>query len=118
MKQTSIQHFIGIDIAKQTLDVAVILSANKENIVHTTVDNTPRGFQRLVRWLSSLDGFTLDDAVFCMEHTGMYGSKCRLRFSDRSECNAVKTIRLMPNVLHSTPIKTVMIFTSGNPAPV
>ena len=73
MKQTSIQHFIGIDIAKQTLDVAVILSANKENIVQTTVDNTPRGFQRLVRWLSSLGGFTLDDAVFCMEHTGIYG---------------------------------------------
>jgi transposase len=71
MKQGFIQPlFIGIDVSKQTLDVSCLSAAGKHN--YHQFDNTKSGLRIFNRWLSSLDGFSYCEALFCMEHTGIY----------------------------------------------
>lgn len=60
--------FVGIDISKLTLDIA-ILDSKKQSIRHRQVTNDEDGHKTILELLN--DNF--DDALFCMEHTGVYG---------------------------------------------
>jgi transposase len=69
---TKKKHFIGIDISKDQLDLALV---NKETIgefLDKKVDNSFKGFDKIQNWLSK-QKVKLEDCLFCMEHTGTYG---------------------------------------------
>lgn len=58
--------FIGVDVSKETLDVAVHSSRN-----HIKVANGSEGFKQLQSWLKSLS-IALNDCWFVLEYTGGY----------------------------------------------
>lgn len=64
--------FIGIDISKLTLDIA-ILNPEKKTISHRKIDNNEEGFKQLVDMVNEKDASLIQHVMFCMEHTGVYG---------------------------------------------
>jgi transposase len=67
-----IQYFIGVDIAKSTLDWAVF---NGKTIVFQTHSaNLVAGIKTVLRLLKALPGWNTKQVVFCMEHTGLYNA--------------------------------------------
>ena len=61
------QWYLGIDVAKAKLDCALRLPNGKHR--HKVFENSPKGFEDLQEWLSSL-GVT--ELHACMEATGVY----------------------------------------------
>jgi transposase len=61
--------FIGIDVSKETLDVAVASTKN-----HIRVANSTAGFKQLMTWLKSLN-IELSACWFVFEYTGGYEYK-------------------------------------------
>lgn len=59
--------YVGIDVAKDTLAVALVGPAKPRQV---TVDNTPAGHQRLITWLTKQH---LTIVRVCLEATGIYG---------------------------------------------
>jgi len=73
MKQfTKKKHFIGIDISKDQLDLALVNEGSHGVFKDKKVDNSFKGFDKIQTWLSK-QKIKLDDCLFCMEHTGTYG---------------------------------------------
>jgi transposase len=62
-------YFIGIDVSKLTIDLAIYVSANAP-ILHQQFENRPSGFRKLLRWVHSSCGKS--ELLFCLEHTGIY----------------------------------------------
>lgn len=67
-----IRYFIGIDIAKATLDWAVY--DGKKIVLQTSTHNTVAGIKTALRLLKTLSDWNPHQAVFCMEHTGIYNA--------------------------------------------
>lgn len=65
-------YFIGIDIAKDTLDWAVYSQQGIEFSTHT--DNTTVGIKTALAQFKTLADWNPQQAVFCMEHTGIYNA--------------------------------------------
>jgi transposase len=63
-------YFIGIDVSKKTLDIAVY--RNNNFLFHIQISNDPEGLKDLFKQLKQLPGFSVRQTVFCMEHTGIY----------------------------------------------
>lgn len=65
-------HYIGVDISKKTIDVAVY---KKERVKNSTLCekflNSPEGFKEMKKWLRK-HAVSLKDSLFCMEATGHY----------------------------------------------
>ena len=66
------KNFIGIDISKAHLDVAVADENGKELSVAFQVKNLEKGIKELFSTLSK-SGLSLGESWFCFEHTGSYG---------------------------------------------
>jgi transposase len=66
--------FIGIDISKKTLDVALYDSTQKnvEEVNYKKVSNSTVGYTELLGWFKSKK-MRISQLVVCMEHTGIYG---------------------------------------------
>lgn len=65
--------FIGIDIAKATLDVSVVSPSDATNISYCQFVNSKKGFPKLLNWLKqNSEGVSHDCWKVCMENTGMY----------------------------------------------
>ena len=62
--------FTGIDISKKTFDAALILPGS-DTIIHRCFSQTKEGFAAFIKWLSDHQ-VALEDALICMEHTGLY----------------------------------------------
>lgn len=62
------QHFLGIDVSKAKLDVALTREAGKYRC--KVFSNDPQGFDNLVQWLTQQT--TVSDVQVCMEATGTY----------------------------------------------
>ncbi|MES2520834.1 MAG: transposase [Bacteroidota bacterium] len=65
--------FIGIDISKETLDFALIVS----NIVqfHFQVINDKLGIESFIKQVRKHHkAFSFENSLFCMEHTGIYNN--------------------------------------------
>lgn len=60
---------IGIDVSKDTLDVC-LYSLNTFEVV----DNTTKGFNKLISWVKKQTNIPMDQILFCFEHTGLYSS--------------------------------------------
>lgn len=66
--------FIGIDVSKKTLDVAV--RNHEQFIFHLKVDNTAAGLDQFTAECVAR-GIDLGQSLFCCEHTGLY-NQCLL----------------------------------------
>ena len=64
--------FIGIDVSKNELDFAV--QQGKCFLFHREVANEPAAINAFINELCKLPGFKLSNAIFCMEHTGIYNN--------------------------------------------
>lgn len=63
--------FIGIDVSKDTLDVAMHGLEGRAKFTEKKFDNNFRGYGFLLSWVMKKN-IALEDCVFCMEHTGVY----------------------------------------------
>ena len=67
----NIKYFIGIDISKKTLDIAVL--NNNDFKSHQTICNTTKALKTFFNALKK-DGISLDLSVVCAEFTGIYSN--------------------------------------------
>lgn len=65
-----INHFVGIDISKRTLDITVVV--NGQNIYYDQVNNDLKHIKAALNKLLKQLKASYSDTVFCMEHTGIY----------------------------------------------
>lgn len=78
-----VQHIIGADVSKKTIDLVCHLTAN-----HCRIDNTATGFMQAIKWIEC-QNITLSTAMLVMEHTGLY-SFCFEDFLHRRQIAFVK----------------------------
>lgn len=77
-------YFIGIDISKNTLDAAVFQGGKM--LFHMHIANNSKDLGLLMQKLKELPGFSIDQALFCMEHTGIYNHHV-LKFLHEQQAN-------------------------------
>jgi transposase len=65
-------YFIGTDVSKNELDFAVM--RGKTLLFHKEIANTEQAIALFIKELSRLPAFDWSNAVFCMEHTGIYNN--------------------------------------------
>jgi len=65
-------YFIGTDVSKNKLDFAVM--CGRTLLFHRQIANAPQAIALFISELAGLDGFKMGNAVFCMEHTGIYNN--------------------------------------------
>jgi transposase len=65
-------YFIGTDVSKNELDFAVM--HGKTLLFHKEIANTEAAIVLFIKELIKLPAFDLANAVFCMEHTGIYNN--------------------------------------------
>jgi transposase len=65
-----IKHFIGIDVSKDTLDLSVVVDG--KSLQHYCIKNRTVEIKSTINKIMKALGATIDDTIFCMEHTGMY----------------------------------------------
>ena len=64
--------FVGIDVSKDTLDIGLLNTVNSETVNHQQVGNNDVGIVAMFKWLQEQEGFSIEETLFCLEHTGMY----------------------------------------------
>ena len=65
-------YFIGTDVSKDHLDIAVY--KNKELLFHHKIQNDRKDVRKFLKDLLKTNGISLKDALFCMEFTGIYNN--------------------------------------------
>lgn len=70
----SFTHFIGIDISKNTFDLALIKENSSEKIITAKFSNTHKGIVTLEQFIRKQE-LVKQQILFCIEHTGLY---CRV----------------------------------------
>lgn len=73
------QFWVGIDVSKRKLDVALLNDAGK--VKSKSVANDPLGFAALMIWLKDR-GAELASTHVCLEATGVYSDGCATAFAD------------------------------------
>jgi transposase len=69
---SSVRFYIGIDVASETLAIAVTTGPGRPALAALTVTNDPEGFAAFDEALRGLGAGT-DDTLVCLEATGVYG---------------------------------------------
>ncbi|GHV63319.1 IS110 family transposase [Bacteroidia bacterium] len=64
--------FIGIDFSKKKFDVSVVDKKNVEVSVHQIFENNTAGCKALIVWLKEQTTRSVQEWLFCGEHTGIY----------------------------------------------
>lgn len=62
----NVQHIIGADLAKKSIDLSCHLLKS-----HVQIENTEQGYKQLIEWLNR-QKINLSTAMIVMEHTGLY----------------------------------------------
>jgi transposase len=65
------EYFIGIDVSSETLDVAIYRESKPAIASKEPFTNDIDGFNKICSWLSN-NGASKDNAVICLETTGVY----------------------------------------------
>jgi transposase len=76
------QCFVGVDVSKAKLDVALLVGENKFR--SKVFANDPCGFALLLQWLKAHASFELPDVHVCMESTGGYQEDLACALSDHN----------------------------------
>lgn len=79
-QQLDYKLFIGIDVSKLTIDVAII-DQNGKKVGHKKFTNKLFGFDSCVEWI--MENEQLGKYVFCMEHTGIYSRLLLIYLQDQ-----------------------------------
>jgi transposase len=66
------EYVVGVDIGAESLSIAALKGPDGAGLAELSVDNEPEGFEELKGWLAKLR-LTVENAVFCLEATGVYG---------------------------------------------
>jgi transposase len=69
---TKKKHFVGVDISKDVLDLALIHETTYGTFKDKKINNSFSGFDQMLNWFLK-QGVKLDECMLCMEHTGTYG---------------------------------------------
>lgn len=69
----SFNFFLGIDVAKQTLDYA-LLAQNGDLKLQGHIPNTQKAVEQLMQQLHQLFGMQPASTLICPEHTGIYNN--------------------------------------------
>jgi transposase len=77
-------YFIGLDVSKNTLDAAVFKGGKL--LFHVRITNDMEGLKALFEKLKSLSDFSVQQALFCLEHTGIYNQHT-LNFLHEQQAN-------------------------------
>ena len=87
--------YVGIDISKKSMDVAVCKEGSMIKEDHLCVDNSPQGYRSMMSRLTGMTGGKKDDMLICMEHTGIYtlSLQCLLE-EDQVACTMVSPLHL------------------------
>ncbi|MCH8318158.1 MAG: IS110 family transposase [Bacteroidetes bacterium] len=64
--------FIGIDVSKQTIDVALLRYDQLKALPHKQFDNNIKGYKAMMKWTGSMYKCSKEEMLFCLEHTGIY----------------------------------------------
>jgi transposase len=65
-----IDYFIGIDVSKNTLDISIVTNGKVKG--HFEVANSVKKINTMIPSLMKEKNATIENTVFCLEHTGMY----------------------------------------------
>ena len=76
--------YLGVDVSKNELDF--FLRCGKEDLFHKEIANTPSTIKQFFKELKTIHGFRLDQALICLEHTGIYSNHL-LSFLGKSKAN-------------------------------
>jgi transposase len=68
--------FIGIDISKKTVDVALHKAG-----VHQEFNSTQSGFKEMISWIKKHTSISKEKWLVCMEHSGFYGLPAKCYFN-------------------------------------
>ena len=68
----SYNYFVGIDVAKASLDVSIIFPGCGQEQLHLKINNDQKAFAKLFEDLTIRFGKPDDSWLFCLEHTGVY----------------------------------------------
>lgn len=71
--KNKLTNFIGIDISKNTLDFALVIDGRV--VFYEQIGNTKKAIQALLGSLKKKHDLIIEDTVFCMEYTGIYGNR-------------------------------------------
>ena len=63
---------VGVDVGSESISVAALKGPDGAGLVEISVSNDPEGFEELKTWLTK-HHVTAENAVFCLEATGVYG---------------------------------------------
>lgn len=91
------KNFIGIDISKESFDLALIKGSDLSNITSSLFANDPKGIIHLEEFLKK-SNIIKDDTLFCMEHTGIY---CRFLSHYLTENNYHVWLEMPVQILRS-----------------
>jgi transposase len=64
-------HFIGIDVSKETFDLALIKDSEVHQTIQKVFKNNAEGFKNFLSWLKK-EKIDFESTLFCIEHTGYY----------------------------------------------
>lgn len=71
MKNKKTNHFIGVDVSKLTIDVALIKNNDTKNIQSVVLSNSKEGFREFKKILTK-NKTQFQECITCVEHTGYY----------------------------------------------
>ena len=93
------EFYVGVDVASETLAVAITRGPGRPTAKPLAVANDPDGFAALAAWLAE-HGAGPGDALVCLESTGVYGEALCYWLHDRGFRvvveDAVRVRRAMP----------------------
>jgi len=72
------KEIIGIDVSKSTLDVCL-----HSLELFLVVENSKSGYRKIISWFNKNSKFSLDQALFCLEHTGLYSYNLACYLSEK-----------------------------------
>ena len=91
------KNFIGIDISKESFDLALIRDHQAEDPVSAKFSNNVKGITKLQEFIAKYK-LNSCETLFCMEHTGIY---CRLLSFYLAENNYCVWVEMPVNIIRS-----------------
>jgi transposase len=72
IKQTKYNYFVGIDVSRNKLDIAV--RNESQHLFHRVIVNCKENIIGFIKELKGLPKFKTTNCIFCLEHTGYYSN--------------------------------------------
>ena len=94
-------YFVGIDVASETFVASVLMAPDQQLLSAKEFGNTPEGVADLEAWLLA-HAVSREEAVLCMEATGVYGESLAYRLTAQKWWLAVHPPLEVKRAFHPT----------------